>query len=201
MVNAGLYLVARMFPIFMGTADSGLIGDLADVGIIAMIGGITAFMAAGIAFVQNDIKKVLAYSTMSQLAYIFTGLGACLWFAVKGKPELAYFALGASLFHLFNHAMAKGMLFMASGSVIHEMPRASPYFPWFHDGFDAQDMTNMGGLASKLPITSTAMAAGSMSIIGIPLIGDSGQKRVLLQNLKAAIYDGGYLLFIPLFYY
>ena len=88
MVNAGLYLVARMFPIFMGTADSGLIGDLADVGlIIAMIGGITAFMAAGIAFVQNDIKKVLAYSTMSQLAYIFTGLGACLWFASKRKPE------------------------------------------------------------------------------------------------------------------
>ena len=200
MVNAGLYLVARMFPIFSGTADSGLIGDLADVGIIiAMIGGITAFMAAGIAFVQNDIKKVLAYSTMSQLAYIFTGLGAALWFASKGKPELALFALGASLFHLFNHAMAKGMLFMASGSVIHEMHHAHHHISHGeHDGFDAQDMTNMGGLASKLPITSTAMAAGSMSIIGIPLIGGFWSKEGIIAKIwKAAIYDGGYLLFIP----
>ena len=200
MVNAGLYLVARMFPIFMGTADSGLIGDLADVGIIiAMIGGITAFMAAGIAFVQNDIKKVLAYSTMSQLAYIFTGLGASLWFASKGKPELAYFALGASLFHLFNHAMAKGMLFMASGSVIHEMHHAHHHISHGeHEGFDAQDMTNMGGLASKLPITSTAMAAGSMSIIGIPLIGGFWSKEgIIAKTWKAAIYDGGSLLFIP----
>ncbi|MAK04577.1 MAG: hypothetical protein CMA03_01650 [Euryarchaeota archaeon] len=200
MVNAGLYLVARMFPIFTGTADSNLIGDLADVGIIiAMIGGITAFMAAGIAFVQNDIKKVLAYSTMSQLAYIFTGLGAALWFASKGKSELALFALGASLFHLFNHAMAKGMLFMASGSVIHEMHHAHHHISHGeHEGFDAQDMTNMGGLASKLPITSTAMAAGSMSIIGIPLIGGFWSKEGIIAKVwKAAIYDGGYLLFIP----
>ena len=151
MVNAGLYLVARMFPIFIGTAGDGLVGELADVAIIiAIIGGITAFMAAGIAFVQNDIKKVLAYSTMSQLAYIFTGLGAALWFASKGKSELALFALGASLFHLFNHAMAKGMLFMASGSVIHEMHHAHHHISHGeHEGFDAQDMTNMGGLASK----------------------------------------------------
>ncbi|MBJ99705.1 MAG: hypothetical protein CMB48_01700 [Euryarchaeota archaeon] len=200
MVNAGLYLVARMFPIFTGTADSNLIGDLADVGIIiAMIGGITAFMAAGIAFVQNDIKKVLAYSTMSQLAYIFTGLGASLWFASKGNSELALFALGASLFHLFNHAMAKGMLFMASGSVIHEMHHAHHHISHGeHEGFDAQDMTNMGGLASKLPITSTAMAAGSMSIIGIPLIGGFWSKEGIIAKVwKAAIYDGGYLLFIP----
>ncbi len=200
MVNAGLYLVARMFPIFTGTADGGLVGDLADVAIIiAIIGGITAFMAAGIAFVQNDIKKVLAYSTMSQLAYIFTGLGAALWFASKGKPELALFALGASLFHLFNHAMAKGMLFMASGSVIHEMHHAHHHISHGeHEGFDAQDMTNMGGLASKLPITSTAMAAGSMSIIGIPLIGGFWSKEGIIAKIwKAAIYDGGYLLFIP----
>ena len=200
MVNAGLYLVARMFPIFMGTADSNFIGELSDVGIIiAMIGGITAFMAAGIAFVQNDIKKVLAYSTMSQLAYIFTGLGAALWFASEGYSELAMFAFGASLFHLFNHAMAKGMLFMASGSVIHEMHHAHHHISHGeHEGFDSQDMTNMGGLASKLPITSTSMAVGSMSIIGIPLIGGFWSKEGIVGKIwDAAIHDGGYLLFIP----
>ena len=200
MVNAGLYLVARMFPIFLGTAGDQFVGELSDVGIlIAIIGGITAFMAAGIAFVQNDIKKVLAYSTMSQLAYIFTGLGAALWFASEGYTELALFAFGASLFHLFNHAMAKGMLFMASGSVIHEMHHAHHHISHGeHEGFDAQDMTNMGGLASKLPITSTAMAAGSMSIIGIPLIGGFWSKEGIIAKIwDAAMHDDGYLLFIP----
>ena len=115
MVNAGLYLVARMFPFFM-EAEMGALSTLAIV--IAVIGGITAVMAALIAFVQMDLKKVLAYSTMSQLAYIFTGLGSALWFANNGYDKLAAFAMGASLFHLFNHAMAKGMLFMASGSVL-----------------------------------------------------------------------------------
>ena len=75
--------------------------------IVAWIGGITAFMAAAIAFVQNDIKKVLAYSTMSQLAYIFTGLGAGLLFLNIGEYHAGYFVIGASMFHLFNHAMAK----------------------------------------------------------------------------------------------
>jgi NADH-quinone oxidoreductase subunit L len=118
MVNAGLYLVARMVP-FVDVGHHGVAG-LEDLGlIVAYIGGITAFMAASIAFVQNDIKKVLAYSTMSQLAYIFTGLGSALWFYNHGEHHAATFVFGASMFHLFNHAMAKGMLFMASGSVIH----------------------------------------------------------------------------------
>ena len=115
---------------------------------------------------------------MSQLAYIFTGLGSALWLANNGYDELAAFAMGASLFHLFNHAMAKGMLFMASGSVIHEMHHAITVAHHGHDDdhhddhhddhFDAQSMENMGGLASRLPITATAMFVGSMSIIGIP---------------------------------
>jgi NADH-quinone oxidoreductase subunit L len=201
MVNAGLYLVARMFPIF--SAD-GLAGDLSELAIlIAWIGGITAFMAAAIAFVQMDIKKVLAYSTMSQLAYIFTGLGAALWFAnaeFEGHMTLAYFAFGASLFHLFNHAMAKGMLFMASGSVIHEMHHAHHHA---HDNdhddhFDAQDMSNMGGLASKMPVTATAMAIGSMSIIGIPLIGGFWSKEGIVgKTWEAALHEGGALLIVP----
>ena len=189
MVNAGLYLVARMFPFFSG-AELGALSTLAIV--IACIGGITAVMAALIAFVQMDLKKVLAYSTMSQLAYIFTGLGSALWFANNGYEELAAFAMGASLFHLFNHAMAKGMLFMASGSVIHEMHHAhhevahhghdDDHDDHHDDHFDAQSMENMGGLASRMPITATAMFFGSMSIIGIPLIGGFWSKEGIISS-------------------
>ncbi len=190
MVNAGLYLVARMFP-FFGGAELGALSTLAI--IIACIGGITAVMAALIAFVQMDLKKVLAYSTMSQLAYIFTGLGSALWFANNGYDKLAAFAMGASLFHLFNHAMAKGMLFMASGSVIHEMHHAhhevahhghddEHHDDDHHDDFDAQSMENMGGLASRMPITATAMFFGSMSIIGIPFIGGFWSKEGIISS-------------------
>jgi NADH-quinone oxidoreductase subunit L len=191
MVNAGLYLVARMFP-FFAAAPLGSMTTLAI--IIAMVGGITACMAALIAFVQKDIKKVLAYSTMSQLAYIFTGLGAALWLVNNGYETLATVAFGASLFHLFNHAMAKGMLFMASGSVIHEMHHAHHEVHAHHDGedghddhdddddFDAQSMENMGGLASRMPITATAMLVGSASIIGIPLIGGFWSKEGIIAN-------------------
>ncbi|MDC0213136.1 proton-conducting transporter membrane subunit, partial [Euryarchaeota archaeon] len=103
MVNAGLYLVARMVP-FVDVGHHGVPG-LEDLGlIVAYVGGITAFMAAAIAFVQNDIKKVLAYSTMSQLAYIFTGLGSALWFYNHDEHHAAVVVFGASMFHLFNHA-------------------------------------------------------------------------------------------------
>ncbi len=202
MVNAGLYLVARMFP-FFGGAELGALSTLAIV--IAVIGGITAVMAALIAFVQMDLKKVLAYSTMSQLAYIFTGLGAALWLANNGYTELAAFAMGSSLFHLFNHAMAKGMLFMASGSVIHEMHHAhhdvahhghdDDHHDDHHDDFDAQSMENMGGLASRMPITATAMLVGSMSIIGIPLIGGFWSKEGIIASAwKVALKEPIFLL-------
>ncbi len=203
MVNAGLYLVARMFPFFSG-AELGTLSTLAI--IIACIGGITAVMAALIAFVQVDLKKVLAYSTMSQLAYIFTGLGSALWFANNGYAELAAFAMGASLFHLFNHAMAKGMLFMASGSVIHEMHHAhhevahhghdDDHDDDHDDHFDAQSMENMGGLASRMPITATAMFVGSMSIIGIPLIGGFWSKEGIISSAwQAALKEP--IFFLP----
>ena len=203
MVNAGLYIVARMFP-FFSYADMGALSTLAI--IIAIIGGITAVMAALIAFVQMDLKKVLAYSTMSQLAYIFTGLGSALWLANNGYDELAAFAMGASLFHLFNHAMAKGMLFMASGSVIHEMHHAhhevahhghdDDHHDDHHDDhFDAQSMENMGGLASRMPITATAMFVGSMSIIGIPLIGGFWSKEGIIASAwKVALKEPIFLL-------
>ncbi|MEC8979450.1 MAG: proton-conducting transporter membrane subunit, partial [Candidatus Thermoplasmatota archaeon] len=304
MVNAGLYLVARMVP-FFDVAHGGLAG-LENIGIlIAWVGGITAFMAAGIAFVQNDIKKVLAYSTMSQLAYIFTGLGAALWFLNQEGDAMhtaGIFVLGSSLFHLFNHAMAKGMLFMASGSVIHEVHHAhdhlhhddhdhdddddlgevpmalvalvkhlrsegltlreffaaldvddsrtldieelrsglmgvgiveeesaidamiaamdrnndgqidpielDSYMMDFliggrveshggHDNFDPQDMRNMGGLAAHLPVTSTAMMLGSMSIIGIPLIGGFWSKEGIVGYTWKAFFENEPLMLGP----
>ena len=198
MVNAGLYLVARMVP-FVDVGHHGVAG-LEEIGlIIAYVGGITAFMAAAIAFVQNDIKKVLAYSTMSQLAYIFTGLGSALWFYNNDEHHAAVVVFGASMFHLFNHAMAKGMLFMASGSVIHEVHHAHDHL---HHGdhdhhFDPQDMRNMGGLASKMPVTATAMMFGSMSIIGIPLIGGFWSKEGIIAETWLAALEHEPLMLGP----
>tara|TARA_Y100001970_G_scaffold48118_1_gene60949 strand:- start:12025 stop:14322 length:2298 start_codon:yes stop_codon:yes gene_type:complete len=200
MVNAGLYLVARMVP-FVDVGHHGVPG-LEDLGlIVAYVGGITAFMAAAIAFVQNDIKKVLAYSTMSQLAYIFTGLGSALWFYNHNEHHAAVVVFGASMFHLFNHAMAKGMLFMASGSVIHEVHHAHDHMhnedgEHGHD-FDPQDMRNMGGLASKMPVTATAMMFGSMSIIGIPLIGGFWSKEGIIAETWLAALEHEPLMIGP----
>ena len=224
MVNAGLYLVARMFP-FFGSAY--LQDDLVDLAfIIALIGGLTAVMAAAIAFVQHDLKKVLAYSTMSQLAYIFTGLGCAMYLAntLDWKTDdadhyIVVIAFGAALFHLFNHAMAKGMLFMASGSVIHEVHHAHHHLhhhdhhddehhddehhddehhghdDHHHDDFDAQSMENMGGLASKMPLTATAMLVGSASIMGLPFIGGFWSKEGIIANAwRVALDDPRFFL-------
>ncbi|MEC7255678.1 MAG: proton-conducting transporter membrane subunit [Candidatus Thermoplasmatota archaeon] len=213
MVNAGLYLVARMLPFF---GSEYLQHDLVDLAfIIALIGGLTAVMAAAIAFVQHDLKKVLAYSTMSQLAYIFTGLGCAMylantldWKTDDGDHYIVVIAFGAALFHLFNHAMAKGMLFMASGSVIHEVHHAHHHLhhhdhhddehqaddhhghdDHHDDDFDAQSMENMGGLASKMPLTATAMLVGSASIMGLPFIGGFWSKEGIIANAWRVALD------------
>ena len=214
MVNAGLYLVARMFPFF---GSEYLQHDLVDLAfIIALVGGITAVMAAAIAFVQHDLKKVLAYSTMSQLAYIFTGLGCAMflantldWQTDSDAHYIVIVAFGAALFHLFNHAMAKGMLFMASGSVIHEVHHAHHHLhhhddhhddhgehdDHHEDEFDAQSMDNMGGLASKMPLTATAMLVGSASIMGLPLIGGFWSKEGIIANAwRVALEDPRFFL-------
>ena len=214
MVNAGLYLVARMFPFFGAEALQNDLVDLAF--IIALVGGITAVMAAAIAFVQHDLKKVLAYSTMSQLAYIFTGLGCAMflantldWQTDSDAHYIVIVAFGAALFHLFNHAMAKGMLFMASGSVIHEVHHAHHHLhhhddhhddhgehdDHHDDEFDAQSMENMGGLASKMPLTATAMLVGSASIMGLPLIGGFWSKEGIIANAwRVALEDPRFFL-------
>src|SRR5207302_8201406 len=131
MVAAGVYLVGRCYPLF--TPEVLLT--------IAYVGAITLFVAATVAVVMTDIKKVLAYSTVSQLGYMMLALGVGGW--------------TAGLFHLFTHAVFKALLFLGSGSVIHGC---------HHE----QDMTKMGGLYPKMKITAITMFIGVLTIAGIP---------------------------------
>ena len=132
------------------------------------------------------------------------------WHHDSKAHDIVVVAFGAALFHLFNHAMAKGMLFMASGSVIHEMHHAhhdlhhhddhddhgDDHHDDHHDDhFDAQSMENMGGLASKMPITATAMLVGSASIMGLPLIGGFWSKEGIIANTwRVALEDPRFFL-------
>jgi len=141
MVAAGVFLLARMFPMFE-TLPSAMT-------VVAWTGAFTAFMGATIAITQNDIKKGLAYSTMSQLGYMVMAMGAG--------------AYGAGLFHLMTHAYFKAMLFLGSGSVIHGMEGVVG-----HDPAYAQDMRLMGGLRKYMPITAITFLIGTLAISGIP---------------------------------
>jgi NADH-quinone oxidoreductase subunit L len=150
MVNAGVYLVARTNPIF-AHAPSALV-------VVAAIGIFTAILAASIAMTQTDIKRVLAYSTLSQLGYMFAALGVGAW--------------TAAIFHLMTHGFFKGLLFLGSGSVIHSV-------------HEEQDMRRMGGLAEKIPITYVTMLIGSLAIAGIPpLAGFFSKDEILGESLK-----------------
>ncbi|MEP6638746.1 MAG: NADH-quinone oxidoreductase subunit L [Chloroflexota bacterium] len=150
MVNAGVYLVARTNPIF-AHAQGALV-------VVAAIGIFTAILAASIAMTQTDIKRVLAYSTLSQLGYMFAALGVGAW--------------TAAIFHLMAHGFFKGLLFLGSGSVIHSVD-------------DEQDMRRMGGLAGKIPITYLTMLIGSLAIAGIPpLAGFFSKDEILGESLK-----------------
>ena len=184
MVAAGVYLTARMFPIL--TTDSSLV--------IAYVGGITALVAATIAIVQFDIKRVLAYSTISQLGYMMLAIGAGSYVA--------------GIFHLTTHAFFKALLFLGSGSVIHAFHAAHHAHDHDHahdddhahtDGhaatFDsfgidpAQDMRHMGGLRRKMPITFVTMLIATLSIAGVPYIfsGFWSKDAVLVEVLYRAI--------------
>jgi NADH-quinone oxidoreductase subunit L len=150
MVNAGVYLVARTSPIF-AEAQEALV-------VVAAIGIFTAILAASIAMTQTDIKRVLAYSTLSQLGYMFAALGVG--------------AFTAAIFHLMAHGFFKGLLFLGSGSVIHAV-------------HDEQDMRRMGGLAKKIPITYATMLVGSLAIAGIPpLAGFFSKDEILGEAFK-----------------
>ena len=150
MVNAGVYLVARANTLF-ALAPTVL-------SFVAAIGIFTAILAASIAFTQTDIKRVLAYSTLSQLGYMFAALGVG--------------AFTAAIFHLMTHGFFKGLLFLGSGSVIHAVD-------------DEQDMRRMGGLARKVPITYRTMFVGSLAIAGIPpLAGFFSKDEILGEAFK-----------------
>jgi NADH-quinone oxidoreductase subunit L len=150
MVNAGVYLVARANPIYAHAQDTMLV--------VAAIGIFTAILAASIAFTQTDIKRVLAYSTLSQLGYMFAALGVGAW--------------TAAIFHLMTHGFFKGLLFLDSGSVIHAV-------------HEEQDMRRMGGLARRIPITYWTMLIGSLAIAGIPpLAGFFSKDEILGQAYK-----------------
>jgi len=147
MVAAGVYLIARSATIFAASADAALV--------VAIIGSITAFMAASIGLVQNDIKRVLAYSTVSQLGYMVMAIGLG--------------SMTAGIFHLMTHAFFKALLFLGAGSVIHAS--------------NTQDIREMGGLGDKMKITATTFIIGSLSLAGIfPLSGFWSKDEIIAST-------------------
>ena len=183
MVKAGVFLVARAFPLIVHSPDTAIY--------IAFTGGLTALVAASMAMVMNDIKRVLAYSTISQLGYMFLALGAgawAYWHSVDSGLDPGY-SLGymAGLFHLMNHAFFKALLFLGSGAVIHAV--------------HTQDMREMGGLRKEMPITSITMGLGVLSIAGVPFFSGFWSKdEILVAVNNNAEYEGifGALWFMAL---
>lgn len=159
MVTAGVFMVARLSPIF----------EYAPVAlnVVVIVGATTAFFAATVGLVQNDIKRVIAYSTCSQLGYMFVALGVG--------------AYSAGIFHLFTHAFFKALLFLGAGSVIHAM---------HHE----QDMRNMGGLRKHIPLTAAAMTIGTLALTGFPLFAGYFSKDAIIESAYAAkhAYATGY---------
>ena len=154
MVTAGVYMVARSASIYSHAPNAMFV--------VAVIGALTAILAASIGLVQNDIKRVLAYSTVSQLGYMFLACGVG--------------AFTAGIFHLMTHAFFKALLFLGSGSVIHAMS-------------GEQDMRNMGGLKKKLPWTHRTMLIGCVAIAGVPFLAGFFSKDEILWS---AFKIGGY---------
>ena len=166
MVTAGVFMIARCNPLF----------NLSEVAMntVAVVGGVTAIFAATIALVQNDIKRVIAYSTISQLGYMFLALGVG--------------AYSAGIFHLYTHAYFKALLFLASGSVIHALHHAK------HD--DEQNMQKMGGLKKHMPITYWVFILATLSITGIPFLSGFFSKDEILWRAYLGGDLGKFLWFL-----
>ncbi len=152
MVSAGVFMVIRMFPLLSAGWEAGH-GLTVPMQFMVIIGTFTALFAATIAVAQNDIKRVLAYSTISQLGFMIAALGIG--------------AYVAAVFHLFTHAFFKALLFLGSGSVIHGMEHGVMHTG---DHADPQDMLNMGGLRRKMPLTFWTFLLGGLSLAGFPLL-------------------------------
>lgn len=166
MVVAGVYLVARLFPLYVFAAPDALT-------IVGYVGGITSLFAAVIACTQNDIKRVLAFSTMSQIGYMMLALG------VSGYGDHHGLGFMASMFHLFTHAMFKALLFLGAGAIIHAV----------HSNF----MTEMGGLRKYLPITHITFLIACLTIAGVPPFSGFFSKD---EILTAAWEHDKFLFFI-----
>jgi NADH-quinone oxidoreductase subunit L len=162
MVTAGVYMVSRLGPLYLKSETALLV--------IAIVGTATALMAATVALVQTDIKKVLAYSTVSQLGYMFLACGVG--------------AFGVAVFHLFTHAFFKALLFLGSGSVIHALS-------------GEQDLRKMGGLWKKIPWTHATFLVGTLAIAGIPPLAGFWSKDAILaaafESHKMALFGVGML--------
>ncbi|MBS0242560.1 MAG: NADH-quinone oxidoreductase subunit L, partial [Proteobacteria bacterium] len=166
MVTAGVFMVARLSPLFEQAPHA--------LEVVTLVGCITAFFAATVGLVQNDIKRVIAYSTCSQLGYMFAALGVG--------------AYGAGIFHLFTHAFFKALLFLGAGSVIHAM---------HHE----QDMRKMGGLASKIPFTWAMMLIGTLALTGVGIPGSIGfagfySKDAIVEAAYAGHTPGNYAFWL-----
>jgi NADH-ubiquinone oxidoreductase chain 5 len=160
MVTAGVFVILRSSPILEYSNFSLLI--------ITIIGSLTAFMAATIGVVQNDLKKVIAYSTCSQLGYMILACG------------LSNYSI--ALFHLMNHAFFKALLFLSAGSVIHAMA-------------DEQDMRKMGGLIKTIPITYVMILVGSLALMGFPFLTGFYSKDILLELTYGTYHISGLFAF------
>jgi len=166
MVVAGVYLVARLFPMFYFVDDGFALQ------VVAYVGAISSLFAAVIALTQFDIKRVLAFSTMSQIGYMMLALGVSKY---EGHDGLGYMA---SMFHLFTHAMFKALLFLGAGSVIHAI--------------HSNDMRDMGGLRKYMPITHITFLIAALSISGFPLFAGFFSKDEIL----AAAFENNMIIYI-----
>jgi NADH-quinone oxidoreductase subunit L len=172
MVAAGVFLLGRVYPVFTPS----------ELDVLAIIGCFTAFMAANIALTQNDLKRILAYSTISQLGYMIMAMGIG--------------AYASSLFHLVTHAFFKCLLFLVAGIVIHQMRHIK------EDNnldIDPQSILNMGGLRKKLPLTFIAAIIGSLALVGLPLTsGYLSKDGILIQAFEWSENKGWLFKLIPI---
>src|SRR5215217_6183525 len=161
MVTAGVFMVARLSPLFEAAPTA--------LAVVTVVGGFTALFAATIGLVQNDIKRVIAYSTCSQLGYMFVGLGVG--------------AYATGIFHLFTHAFFKALLFLGAGAVIHAM---------HHE----QDMRHMGALRRYIPLTTAMMAIGTLALTGFPFTAGFYSKDAIIEAAFASHRAGASLAFL-----
>src|SRR5690606_34294651 len=151
MVTAGVFMVARLSPLFELAPDAQAV--------VMLVVATTAFFAATVGLVQNDIKRIIAYSTCSQLGYMFVAMGAG--------------AYSVGMFHLFTHAFFKALLFLGSGAVIYAM---------HHE----QDIRNMGGLKDRIPFTYGTMVIGTLALTGFPLTAGYFSKDAIIESAAVA---------------